>query len=421
MSPKVKIGAKIFSAFLLAATTLIVSLFVIETSFYPLRVTAQAPVDLSSAFTKSQLQALGLDLATLEAANSLPYDLAVVKTTGITQVNAGQLVTFTITITNQGSNPVSYIFFYDDYPSQMQNVTYLFNKTAISNGLAKPTWLLPDSIVPGGKVLVTVTGILTSSYDVTVKNTATVSAFNSTGETDTQNNSSFVTLDINGSSPGPALIYLPLVSKAPQLTLIYLEYFNDNNGWVEFDDFNGCTSSSKNGQYRVDVDRKDRECLPFAPNNPKPEVPNRTYGEFEVAAYHSEDINDSDNILSDADYGLFINGAGGDNQYIFKISPNNTCSSGGDWQLIRKKSGNRTVLIQGVCNAAIKRGGNINILRIAHDQNHKLSVYANGFLLGSVVEVASNVLTGVTTGVYVLSGDKDLRVIFDDFKVYKYQ
>ena len=55
-------------------------------------------------------------------------------------------------------------------------------------------------------------------------------------------------------------------------------------------------------------------------------------------AYHSEDLTGSGG-RSNAAYGLFINGKGGDYYYLFRIWPNNSCSKGGDWELIRQDDG----------------------------------------------------------------------------------
>jgi hypothetical protein len=138
-----------------------------------------------------------------------------------------------------------------------------------------------------------------------------------------------------------------------------------------------------------------------------------------VTAYHSEDLSGGGD-RSNAAYGLFINGQGGDNYYLFRIWPNNGCATGGDWQLIRRRNGNNSTLRSDSCASAINRDGGTNILKIAHRSDRTLSVYVNDTLLSSYPESSSNHLTGEATGVYVRSADEDVRIKFDDFKVYRF-
>jgi hypothetical protein len=135
-----------------------------------------------------------------------------------------------------------------------------------------------------------------------------------------------------------------------------------------------------------------------------------------VAAYHSDG-------QSNAAYGIFINGEGGDNYYLFRIWPNDDCSDGGRWQLIRREDGSNTTLLNGSCSSLIKEGigsGATNVLRISHSTDRKLSVYVNGQLLSSIIDTSADHLTGEATGVYVLSDDREVIMKFDDFKVYRH-
>ena len=427
MKSKIKSVEKSMFVILLAISSLILTILVIEVQIFPLKAIAQSPSNgkQSVQFPLDRLSALGIDTADLNVANSLPYDLTISKTSASSEVVSGDTVIFDITITNIGANPVSYALFQDKYPPQMQDVVYNFGSTTvISDGNTPPLWLLPDPINPSGSVQVTVSGTFTSGPDVTVKNIATIDAFNNSEEITTTNNSGDHSISILGFSPGSmtTTLYIPLIAKAPpgpKLQRAYFEDFEGNdNHWVEFDN-SGCKTENRNNQFWVDLN-KDDECFPPTRDTNQPETPYRTYGEFEVTAYHSEDRNDSDNVLSDADYGLFINGEGGGNQYIFKISPNSNCSSGGDWQLIRNRSNTRTTLRQGFCNTAIKRGGQSNTLRIAHNDDRILTVYVNGQVLGEYVENSSSELRGRSVGIYIDSSNRDVRVKFDNFIVDKY-
>ena len=379
--------------------------------FKPRIVAAQEPILLLGEET---LAAFEPWLPSIQPADTARFDLTISKRANVSSVTSGGRITFTVMITNSGPDPAGYIFFYDDYPAQMRDVGYLFNTTAISDGQAKPTWLLPNPIPAGNRVTITVTGVLTSGPDITVANTAVVTPFIS-GEITPTNNSAQAQVGIIGHSPVKS-IFLPVLFKAPPpppLSLVYHEDFSSSSAWYEFSQ-NGCVTDNRDGRYWVDLSSSNRECLPPAKNDSKPERPYRTYGEFEVSAYHSEDIG------SNAAYGIFINGQGGDNFYLFMIWPNNGCNSGGDWQLIRNRSGSRTTLRSGACDPAINRGGATNVLRIGHKNDLTLTVYANGVLLSTFVESSASHLTGEANGVYVRSADRTVRMKFDDFKVYRY-
>ena len=267
-----------------------------------------------------------------------------------------------------------------------------------------------------GTVHVTVTGILTSATSVTVTNQATVSAFE-LGETTSTNNSSSVQVGIVSGQVMSSTIYLPIVIKSTKTTVLaYNENFDSGEPWIEFN-VNGCNARNQNGQYWIELDSTDRTCLPPAQNENKPESPYRTYGEFQVDVYHSEGE-------SEAWYGLFINGAGGSDYYLFRVQPNEgNCSSGGDWELIRRKDNNQTLLASGACHPSIKRGydnTSANTLKISHENDRNLSVFVNGTLLGVVQEDTVNHLTDTGTGLFSESRNVKVIMKFDNFKVFKF-
>ena len=398
-----KIKVQTLVPLLLAMVFLSTVFLLFPTSTYPPAAAAQEPDPPVSLET---LEAFGLTLPPIQVASG-PFDLGVTKTALSTSVESGDLITFTIRITNS-LNPAEYVFFYDDIPAQMENVTYDFSRPAISDGLVIPTWLFTEPIGTDETVYITITGILTSASDVTVVNTAFVTGFVVADEQYVGNNRAADDVDIVGYSP-IQYFYLPIISKfpLPATILVYHEDFNSGEPWAEFDS-NGCKTETRDGRFWVDVDREDRTCLPPANDDSY-----RTYGEFEVLAYHSEG-------LSNAAYGIFINGQGGDNYYLFRIWPNNGCGSGGDWQLIRRRNGSNSTLDFGDCEPAINRGSASNILKIAHESDRTLSVYVNDTLLSSYPENSSDHLTGEATGVYVRSDDEDVRIKFDDFKVYRF-
>ena len=367
---------------------------------------------------QAALTALGLSAAEVQSALATVADLQIIKTTGTTSVNSGSTVAYTIRITNTHATESAVVFFYDNYPSQLQNVTFAFTRPATETTIfnnPKPTWVLQDPLPANEVVQITVSGKLVSASNATVVNTA--SAIDLFGAS----KSNSVSVNIVGSGPAPGgsgLIFLPFVLKPEPVVLAYSEQFNSGNPWAEFDS-NGCRTDHQTGQYWVDVDLSNRDCLPPAKNENKPESPYRTYGEFEMAAYISGEDQNEDNY-----YGLFINGSGGDDYYVFRIQPNEDgCSSGGDWELRRRKDDSESTIANGSCHPSIKRGygsGATNILKIAHTNDRKLSMYINNTLVGSVTEPnSSSHLTGTGTGLFVRSGSKDALVKVDYFNVYK--
>jgi uncharacterized repeat protein (TIGR01451 family) len=409
--------------------TAVMALFILAMSAiigHPAIVIAQEPSDDNQdrIYTiEDLLTEFGVGAAEIIQANNT-FTLVVEKRANVTTVDSGDQVTFTVTITNQGPDEALGVFFYDEFPAEMTNVNYSFSASAgaVHNEVVDPKdylWLLGSPIPKGSTVIVTITGKLVSARNVTVTNVAKTYAY---GDPTTIYQSA-TQVGILGYAPdAPLPIYLPMIFKAPPpppIVLAYHEDFNSGNPWLEFSS-NGCKTDNRDDRYWVDLDQTNRTCFPPAKNEDKPEKPYRTYGEFEVTAYHSEDLT-GDGAKSNAAYGIFINGEGGDNYYLFRIWPNNGCSNGGDWQLIRRKSGNSNTILQGSCHTAIKRGGETNLLRVAHSSDRKLTAYVNGAELGSYTDSPGDHRTGTATGVYVRSADEDVRIKFDDFKVYKYQ
>lgn len=206
-------------------------------------------------------------------------------------------------------------------------------------------------------------------------------------------------------------LYLPIIYKNPRL-LYSDDFSNDQSDWPVGDDGN-CASKYDSGRFRLDVD-KGEFCFRFAPidtDNPA----SRTFGYFEVAAYHSDGP-------SNSAFGIYINGEGGDNQYIFKIRPNNSCGSGGGWELVRNRQGTKTTLGSG-CHVSIKRGygsANINLLRFNHTSDHRLTLFVNNVQIFTFLESTSRELLGKGTGVYAEAandGDNIKVFKYDDFKV----
>lgn len=209
-------------------------------------------------------------------------------------------------------------------------------------------------------------------------------------------------------------LYLPLIFRNP--VIVYFDDFNNSDSdWQEVDDGN-CSSAYDSGRYRLTIDR-DETCIPRA----APGAAARTYGEFETAVYHSGE-NESDG-KSNAVFGIFTNGQGGGNYYIFKIRPNlSTCATGGGWEFIRRKNNTEVSLARVDCTAVVSRGfgnGAVNTLRFRHDKNGVITLYINNVQVFINTEAPANELLGTTTGIFAESAsDVDSVIKYDYFRVF---
>lgn len=397
---------------------------------------AQGPATatpLQLVITDEDLAAFGLPANAIHASDVVTFDLQVVKSTSATSVTAGTTVNYTIVITNHGQGTAQGVIFQDVPPNQMVNINYTFSPgmSAISNGATIPSqlkWLLLNGIPINQSTKITVTGQLTSALSLTVTNTAMITTYNPAAEAGSQPNTASVGVWVTGDSSAVGrIIYLPYVSKMPTPTpsptppvvLAYYENFDSGTPWPRGDLGNGCTATHTGGIYQVDQDKSRKECLPAAPNKNKPESPLRTYGEFEVTGYISGEGQDPDHS-----YGIWLNGAGGDTQYVFRIYPNiGGCSNGGKWEFLRRKPGANATLASNNCDTHIKRGYSSSVaqtIRVGHKSNGQITLYIDGTLIQTITD-NNQITNGSATGVYVRSDDANkVRVKFDDFRVYKY-
>lgn len=398
---------KLCLGFGLASTLLLLLVMLLSSYLQPSTVSAQEPDEEESlpSLTSEILGSFGLSPQAIPAASD-PFDLKITQTADKSKVSSGDSISFLISITNEGA-PISPTLFYDNFPPEMKNVTYKFSSGSgfVSNGQTKPWWLSYEPIGNGETVTVTVTGNLVSAPDVTVQNTAliTVTPFHAPEEETPGDNISTVDVQIEGYNP-TKLFYLPLIFKSPPIVIVYSDDFsNDDSGWYEgYSDGDDCYSKYEGGRYWLDL-VDNHSCF-----RPAPAAANRTYGSFEVSAYHSEGA-------SNASYGVYSNGAGGDTYYLFKIFPNNGCGTGGDWELYRKS----TRVRHGDCEPAINRGlgsGAENRLKIKHTSDGKITVFVNDKELGTYNDGSQ--LTGSGTGVYASSSNQDIVIKYTQFTVY---
>jgi hypothetical protein len=208
--------------------------------------------------------------------------------------------------------------------------------------------------------------------------------------------------------------YLPIIHKSD---LVYSDNFeNSNSGWLKVGDQN-CTSKYDAGRYVLTINN-DKECFRPAPANAE-----RTFGAFQALVYQSGEGQ------GDARVGLYINGKGGDNYYLFVIRPNiNNCSNGGGYEFTRKRkdsNGNVTVttLASSNCNPNVKRGygsGFASTLRVSHTSDRRIILTINNVQVANFFEDPTKELTGIGTGVYSRAvSDKNTVTKYDDFSVFR--
>ena len=409
MPQNIKSGFKVLFALILAITGVVL---VLLTGRYlgPQPVAAQGPSTGEIPvlpLSPETLAAFGFSAQDIQAAN-VPYDLEIVKTASVTSVTAGNPVIYTVVITNHGPSTIRGLFFKDYLPAEMPNANFSFSAAdVISDYAAIPLWFIDQTLISGSHTTINVTGILTSPYSKAVSNRAEVIPFVQ-GEITATNNSSQVSVNIEGSS-SLYFIYFPLIRKDPPVAvLVYSDDFSDSDSdWLhkEYSDSDhDCYNYYDGLKYRINANNS--VCWGWAPS-----AAERTYGSFQVEGYISEGN-------SNVAWGIYSNGAGGSSQYVLRIWPNtSSCPGSGSWQLLR--NGSSVGGGSGTCNAAIYPGLNVtNKLKITHLTTGAIVSFINDTPVYTYTD--SSQLTGTGTGVYVNSDSPNTYNVikFDNFQVY---
>ncbi len=387
----------------------LVALALVGINLLPLTVAAQNPAtDLATLSPAEKLALFGLTANAFQSAAVVTYDLQTVKQTNVLSVISGSPVTFTISITNLGPNSASYFVFYDNYPAQMKNVAYIFSAPAISGNLFnQQLWLFTNTLPISNKIMITVTGILTSASDVTVKNTATATPLDPTSEIFAANNTSEVSVAITGYMRIKT-IYLPVIYKGPPTVTLYLDDFSStSSGWAHDVSDSACRSYYEGGYYRLAFKATGSDCWRPTPDSAVKNI-QPVYAAIQVDAMRRTG---SGNVA----YGVYMNGHGGSEYYLFKVWPNGTsCSSGKKWELYRKTS-----RVMNGCSTAIWPDYNVfNHLKIKHTSSGYISVYVNDVLLYTYTD-SSQLTGGWGTGIYSYSDDSSSTIVdFDNFTIF---
>ena len=120
---------------------------------------------------------VSVDVDTIAEANATT-DLQITKTDGVTSVEAGSLVTYTIVVTNAGATTANDVVVTDTFASLLSGVSFTASGTGGASGFASGTGDLNQTVdLPAGAtVTYTVTGVLDASATGALANTATVTA-----------------------------------------------------------------------------------------------------------------------------------------------------------------------------------------------------------------------------------------------------
>jgi hypothetical protein len=219
------------------------------------------------------------------------------------------------------------------------------------------------------------------------------------------------------STPTP--IPTPVPPTTPPGTVLYEYDFGDGDyynhpdrRWPTFktdgEVGGNCDFVRHNGHYTLELDRFSLfRCFRFAPAAAEYE-----YGEFEATLRLSSGSDDTE-------YGLYINGHGGSEHYLFRVRPGRDCG----WDVIKRRDNHNETIARPHdwerCDH-INRYHESNRLRIAHirrDSSHILAFWLNGVYLGKYTDHHHS-LHGRGTGVYAFPGNPEAADVYlEHFKV----
>ncbi|MDC0712099.1 Ig-like domain-containing protein [Stigmatella sp. ncwal1] len=132
----------------------------------------------------------------------LPSDLAITVTDGLTSVEQGAPLTYTLTVTNNGPNEVSGAAVTDTFPSALTGVNWVCAPAAacsVTSGTGNIEQVLL-SLPSGGTATFTVTGTVSPTVTSTLSNTATVASPASNTDPTPANNTATDTTTVTAAS-----------------------------------------------------------------------------------------------------------------------------------------------------------------------------------------------------------------------------
>ncbi|MCB0192310.1 MAG: hypothetical protein KDJ65_10240 [Anaerolineae bacterium] len=364
--------------------------------------TATAPVLDKEAFREKVMAEFGITEQDVQAAAA---NLSV--TISPTSVNRqpGSSVAFTVNIKNNAASSVAYIFFESQFPNEFQVNSYNFPSGSSPVNDGATTWFIPNSIAANGTFSIIVNG--TVAADSCAGSDAYIARVYRLFEENNVKQASSTLNVVNADACGD--LYLPLLSRYPTPTPVPIHYTedfsDDDHDWpvgdfdIDDDDEEDCSARRENSRYEVTV-VEDETCFFPAPSDAEKRV-----GTFEV-----EFTRDGDSDSDEFDAGIYIDGEGGDEFYLFRIEyEKDDC----EYRLFRDDSSKAN----GGCDSQSNGYRSTNKLTVSRDSNGKITVYLNDQQLR--VYNDSSPLGGRGTGVYVRETANDGKIIvnFDNFRV----
>ncbi len=209
------------------------------------------------------------------------------------------------------------------------------------------------------------------------------------------------------NTPPPTATPVPTSTPIPNDEL-YKQRFNGadpvTTGWQSYDEY-GAGSWWEDSEYKVEAHNNNSFIPQFRWADREAEYRD---AKFEVQARRSSG---SDNFA----YGIYVNGNGGSEYYLFSLSfRNGNCDT---WDLIRRKDNRNQIMANGPCYVST---GHETVLRVRVERRSSsradLTVYIDGHRQTKVED--RDWLRGKGAGVMVQPQDNNwVRISFDDFYV----
>nr|HMQ55840.1 hypothetical protein [Anaerolineae bacterium] len=198
---------------------------------------------------------------------------------------------------------------------------------------------------------------------------------------------------------------IPTPSRSKPEVLYYHDFRDTHHQWPHYTTSGivggDCKSLRDGGRYVLLTPSYSRHpCFRFAP-----EDANYRYGVFEARGYRAG----GSDLL---EWGIYVNGRGGSEYYLFRIRPGVNCG----WEFVKREHDHDDVKRRGGCTG-INKGA--NAIRIQHDRRGSSDVFAlfiNRQFVGEYSDRAG--LNGDGTGFYLQARSSDYaEVRFDYFQV----
>ena len=351
-----------------------------------------------ASFLDKMIEQFGISESDIQAA---AVNLNVDITPASISRSPGNSVSFTVDIKNNTAAMVSHIVFRSQFPDEFKASSYQFTPDIKRYGSGQ-TFFIPE-IAAGSTLQIKVNGnVAADSCNGSSSYVAQVYGLSEDDENDKKQGSS--TLIVNGAD-GCGDLYMPLISKFPTPTpqpIFFEDNFSDNdNDWPTGDLGTGgdCNARVENGKYEVKVE-EDETCF-----FPAPEDAEKRNGTFEV-----EFRRDGDSDSDEFDVGIYINGRGGDEFYLFRVEyEENDC----EYKLFREDDRKA----DGSCDSASNGYRETNKLKITRDNGGNITIFLNDRQLRTWRD--GSPYSGRGIGFYVRETSKDDKIIidFDNFRI----